>query len=97
MKTNSLSRVRRGTQAKRRLSPRAIDEIRLRNLRDRVITECGCVTIPEIIEQRLGVKSCFCYEHGEQKIVRLATGREVTQMILGIELPEPSANDVCPF
>jgi len=55
------------------------------------------VTIPECVSQRLGVKSCFCDTHGEQRIVRLATGKEVIEMVLGLDLPELSDNDVCPF
>ena len=94
--TNTRRKPVRATPHKRRLSARAIEEIRLRK-NDRVITECGCITIPEIVSERLGVKSCFCDTHGEQKIIRIATGREVIAMTLGIDLPVVSEDDVCPF
>lgn len=43
------------------------------------------------------IRSVECPDHGDQIIVRKATGREVTEMILGIKLPDVSDNDVCPF
>jgi hypothetical protein len=69
------------------LSARAIDEINLRE-NDRVITECGCIIIPQLIMQRLGVKSAECDTHGDQAIVRKATGKEVMEKVLGLPLPE---------
>jgi hypothetical protein len=55
------------------------------------------VSIPEIIERSLGVQWVWCGTHEKQKVVRLATGREVISMILGIDLPEPAVTDRPPF
>jgi hypothetical protein len=85
----------------KRLSSKAIEEIRLRR-DDRVITACGCLVIPGIVfklqidNRRPSVE---CSKHGLQKIIRKATGRESINHVLGLPLDytPPPVPDEPPF
>ena len=83
----------------KRLSKRAIDEIRL-NREDRVITECGCVVIPgtmvRIINRR---KSTYCDTHGWQDVIRKILPVEAINIALGLPLEARRADlpDEPPF
>ena len=69
--------------SRKRLSRRAIDEIASRK-DDHVITECGCMVIPEVTTKMIGGgKAAECGRHGFQKIIRAAKPREVTNELLG--------------
>jgi len=66
---------------------------------DRVVTECGCIVIPQMIVKVFGrdIQAVECPDHGNQVIVRKATGREVTEMVLGTRMPDTTATDTIPF
>jgi len=55
--------------------------------------------IPQVIVKVFGrdIQAVECPEHGNQVIVRKATGREVTEMVLGTRMPDTTATDTIPF
>src|SRR5208282_2098882 len=80
-KTSSRKTGARGI-SHRRLPKRAIDEIVARR-NDTLLTECGCITLPEVLHELLGGALAKCTTHGWQKIERKATGREALNFFLG--------------
>jgi hypothetical protein len=75
--------------AARRLPKKAIDQIIARRNTE-VVTECGCVLLPEPLVELLGEKksSVLCPDHGWQYVIRAAKLREIWGMPEPGPLPE---------
>ena len=75
--------------APKRLPKKAIDQIIARRNTE-IVSECGCVLLPESVLLVLGGKnrSVLCPEHGWQYVIRAATMREVWGIPEALPLPE---------
>lgn len=64
---------------------------------ERVITKCGCITIPELLlplvtTKTFGPPMAECFTHGLQEVIRRAKPGEIYNQALGLPLdftPEP--------